>query len=187
MHTIKIYDIDTTGFKGSGAREAAFLQVIEQFGITAMNTAMRCVMVPVMKTVFEVSDILEHDEQEVYEVTGKELGIGADEVRRRLEHIVDKMWINCDAEYFYEIYLFSQNIREPEVGDMFVGTVVRTIAIGAFVEFAPGKDGLIHISKLSNKRVEKVEDVVNIGDTVKVEIIRIGDKGIDLKLLEKLS
>lgn len=118
MHTIKIYDIDTTGFKGSGAREAAFLQVIEQFGITAMNTAMRCVMVPVMKTVFEVSDILEHDEQEVYEVTGKELGIGADEVRRRLEHIVDKMWINCDAEYFYEIYLFSQNIREPERGDI---------------------------------------------------------------------
>ncbi|MDE6790312.1 MAG: polyribonucleotide nucleotidyltransferase, partial [Clostridia bacterium] len=59
--------------------------------------------------------------------------------------------------------------HDPEVGDMFVGTVVRVIPIGAFVEFAPGKDGMIHISKLSNKRVEKVEDVVNIGDTVKVE------------------
>ena len=77
--------------------------------------------------------------------------------------------------------------HDPEVGDMFVGTVVRILTFGAFVEFAPGKDGMIHISKLSNKRVDKVEDVVNIGDTVKVEIIKIGEKGIDLKLLEKLS
>ena len=76
--------------------------------------------------------------------------------------------------------------HDPEVGDMFVGTVVRIMNFGAFVEFAPGKDGMIHISKLSDKRVEKVEDVVKIGDTVKVEIIKIGDKGIDLKLLEKM-
>ncbi len=77
--------------------------------------------------------------------------------------------------------------HDPEVGDMFVGTVVRILNFGAFVEFAPGKDGMIHISKLSDKRVDKVEDVVKIGDMVKVEIIKIGDKGIDLKLLEKLS
>ena len=70
---------------------------------------------------------------------------------------------------------------------MFVGTVVRILNFGAFVEFAPGKDGMIHISKLSKERVEKVEDVVKIGDVVKVEIIKIGDKGIDLKLLEKIS
>ncbi|MDE7401121.1 MAG: polyribonucleotide nucleotidyltransferase, partial [Clostridia bacterium] len=61
--------------------------------------------------------------------------------------------------------------HDPEVGDMFVGKVVRILNFGAFVEFAPGKDGMIHISKLSDKRVDKVEDVVNIGDTVKVEII----------------
>lgn len=77
--------------------------------------------------------------------------------------------------------------HDPEVGDMFVGTVVRLMKFGAFVEFAPGKDGMIHISKLSDKRVDKVEDVVNIGDTVKVEIIEIGDKGINFRLLEKLS
>ncbi len=77
--------------------------------------------------------------------------------------------------------------RNPEVGDMYIGTVVRIIPSRAFVEFAPGKDGGIHISQLSNKRVEKIEDVVNVGDTVKVEIIKIGDRGIDLKLLEKLS
>ncbi len=78
-------------------------------------------------------------------------------------------------------------VHDPEVGDMFIGTVVRILStMGAFVEFAPGKDGMIHISKLANKRVEKVEDVVSVGDRVKVEIIKIGEKGIDFKLLEKM-
>ena len=78
--------------------------------------------------------------------------------------------------------------HDPEVGDMFVGVVVRILSkVGAFVEFAPGKDGMVHISKLSEKRVNQVEDVLNIGDKVKVEIIKIGEKGIDLKLLEKLE
>ncbi len=78
--------------------------------------------------------------------------------------------------------------HDPEVGDMFVGVVVRILSrVGAFVEFAPGKDGMVHISKLSEQRVNQVEDVLNIGDKVKVEIIKIGEKGIDLKLLEKLE
>jgi polyribonucleotide nucleotidyltransferase len=56
---------------------------------------------------------------------------------------------------------------------------------GAFIELAPGKDGMAHISKLSDTRVEKVEDVINIGNVVKVKVINIDDKGrIDLKLLE---
>ena len=78
--------------------------------------------------------------------------------------------------------------HDPEVGDRFLGVVVRVMStLGAFVEFAPGKDGMIHISKLSKNRVNKVEDVLNIGDKVKVEIIKIGEKGIDLKLLEKVE
>ena len=78
--------------------------------------------------------------------------------------------------------------HDPEIGDMFVGVVVRILSkVGAFVEFAPGKDGMVHISRLSEKRVNQVEDVLNIGDKVKVEIIKIGEKGIDLKLLEKLD
>ena len=78
--------------------------------------------------------------------------------------------------------------HDPEVGDMFVGVVVRILSkVGAFVEFAPGKDGMVHISKLSEQRVNQVEDVLNIGDKVKVEIIKIGEKGIDLKLLEKMN
>ena len=81
--------------------------------------------------------------------------------------------------------------KDPEVGDVFEGSVVRILQFGAFVNIAPGKDGMIHISKLSDKRVEKVEDVVNIGDRVKAEVIKVmkeGDKTkIDLKLLEILD
>ncbi|MDY4186966.1 MAG: polyribonucleotide nucleotidyltransferase [Candidatus Borkfalkiaceae bacterium] len=78
--------------------------------------------------------------------------------------------------------------RDLEVGDMFISTVARIISrTGAFVELAPGKDGMIHISKMSDKRINSVEEVLNIGDKVKVEIIKIGEKGIDLKLLEKLD
>lgn len=81
--------------------------------------------------------------------------------------------------------------KDPEVGDVFEGPVVRILQFGAFVNIAPGKDGMIHISKLSDKRVEKVEDIVNIGDRVKAEVIKVmkeGDKTkIDLKLLEILD
>lgn len=81
--------------------------------------------------------------------------------------------------------------KDPEVGDVFEGPVVRILQFGAFVNIAPSKDGMIHISKLSDKRVEKVEDVVNIGDRVKAEVIKVmkeGDKTkIDLKLLEILD
>jgi len=74
-----------------------------------------------------------------------------------------------------------------EVGKEYVGKVVRIMQFGAFVEFAPGKDGMIHISKLSKEHVNKVTDVVNIGDSVKVEVIKIDDKNrVDLKLIEKL-
>lgn len=76
--------------------------------------------------------------------------------------------------------------KDPEVGDEFTGTVVRILTFGAFVELAPGKDGMIHISKLSKEHVDKVTDVVNIGDTVNVKVIKVSEKGIDLKLLKKL-
>ncbi len=79
-------------------------------------------------------------------------------------------------------------VHDPEVGDLFIGSVVRILSkVGAFVEFAPGKDGMIHISKMSDKRIDSVEDVLAIGDTVKVEIIKIGEKGIDFRLLEKIN
>ena len=77
--------------------------------------------------------------------------------------------------------------KDPEVNDEIEGKVVRIMDFGAFVEIAPGKDGMIHISKLSKERVEKVTDVVNIDDEVLVKVIKIDDKGrIDLKLVKKL-
>ena len=66
---------------------------------------------------------------------------------------------------------------EPEAGVTYVGTVTRIIPIGAFVEIAPGKEGLVHISKLQQQRTEKVEDVVAVGDRVRVKFLGIDEKG----------
>jgi len=68
-------------------------------------------------------------------------------------------------------------VFEPVEGEIYEGLVTRIIPIGAFVEFAPGKEGLVHISKLDFKRVEKVEDVVNVGDTMKVKFLGVDEKG----------
>jgi polyribonucleotide nucleotidyltransferase len=65
----------------------------------------------------------------------------------------------------------------PEVGKLYYGKVVRIIPIGAFVELVPGKDGMIHISKLENRRVEKVEDVLKEGDMTWVKVMEIDDRG----------
>ncbi len=68
-------------------------------------------------------------------------------------------------------------IFEPEVGAVYEGTVTRIIPIGAFVEFAPKKEGMVHISKLDRKRTEKVEDVCNVGDKIKVKFLGTDEKG----------
>ena len=68
-------------------------------------------------------------------------------------------------------------VFEPEVGAVYEGTVTRVIPIGAFVEFAPGKEGLVHISKLAHTRVEKVEDVCNVGDKLSVKFLGVDEKG----------
>ena len=65
----------------------------------------------------------------------------------------------------------------PEVGALYYGKVVRILQFGAFVELAPGKDGMVHISKLANHRVNRVEDVVNIGDMIWVKVTDIDEKG----------
>ena len=67
--------------------------------------------------------------------------------------------------------------HDPTPGDVYYGRVTRVIPIGAFVELAPGKEGLVHISKLENHRVAKVEDVLNVGDMTWVKVIEIDEKG----------
>ncbi|MBC8536647.1 polyribonucleotide nucleotidyltransferase [Feifania hominis] len=68
-------------------------------------------------------------------------------------------------------------VDDPEVGAVYMGKVTRLMTFGAFVEIAPGKEGLVHISKLDNHRVEKVEDVVSVGDEIMVKVTEIDDKG----------
>jgi len=76
-------------------------------------------------------------------------------------------------------------IREIEVGDIYTGKITRILPIGAFMELPGGKEGLIHISKLSKKRVEKVEDVVEIGDIVIVKVLEVDKQGrINLTLMD---
>ncbi|MBC8532635.1 polyribonucleotide nucleotidyltransferase [Yeguia hominis] len=68
-------------------------------------------------------------------------------------------------------------VNDPEPGSYYTGRVTRLMDFGAFVEIAPGKEGLVHISRLDVKRTEKVEDVVSVGDIVKVKVLEIDDKG----------
>lgn len=68
-------------------------------------------------------------------------------------------------------------VFEPEAGAVYEGVVTRIIPIGAFVEFAPGKEGLVHISKLDTKRTEKVEDVCEVGDRMRVKFLGTDEKG----------
>ena len=90
---------------------------------------------------------------------------------------------SCDAEMNEKAKKIILSIAEDvEVGDVYDAKVVRIMNFGAFVDLGGGKEGMVHISKLSNKRVEKVEDVVKIGDEIEVEVIKIDEKGrIDLR------
>ncbi|MBC8609791.1 Polyribonucleotide nucleotidyltransferase [uncultured Ruminococcus sp.] len=75
------------------------------------------------------------------------------------------------------LYMVETIAMDPEVGAIYKGVVTRLMNFGAFVEIAPGKEGLVHISKLENHRVEKVEDVVSVGDEIVVKVIEIDDQG----------
>ncbi|MBQ9156792.1 MAG: polyribonucleotide nucleotidyltransferase [Eubacterium sp.] len=97
--------------------------------------------------------------------------------------------LGVDQEMIDKALEIIKLIVEPvEPGKIYEGEVVRIMNFGAFVQIAPNKDGLIHISKLAKERVAKVEDVVNIGDKVKVKVLEIDKMGrINLALREKLS
>ncbi|WP_338121810.1 S1 RNA-binding domain-containing protein [Eubacterium pyruvativorans] len=89
------------------------------------------------------------------------------------------------AEARRQIELLTKDV---EVGEVYEGTVKRIMPFGAFIEILPGKEGLLHISKMENYRVEKVEDVMNIGDTVKVKVVEIDNQNrINLSRKELLK
>ena len=84
-----------------------------------------------------------------------------------------------DKENGYKaLNIINAIVNDPEPGDLFIGKVTRILSnVGAFVEIAPGKEGMVHISKLDKKRVAKVEDVVSVGDEIKVMSLGIDEKG----------
>ena len=115
---------------------------------------------------------------------------------KTINKIIDETGVKIDIEDDGTVFIASVDsemnekakkiilsiTEEVEVGDVYDGKVVRIMNFGAFVDLGGGKEGMIHISKLSNKRVDKVEDVVKIGDSVEVEVIKVDEKGrIDLK------
>ena len=115
------------------------------------------------------------------------IGSGGKVIQKITAETGTKIDINDDGN----IYIASEDIEacraarkiiegivfEPEVGALYYGKVVRIIPIGAFVELAPGKDGMVHIKDLEFKRTEKVEDVLNIGDYTWVKVKEIDERG----------
>ena len=110
---------------------------------------------------------------------------------KMINKIIEETGVKIDIEDDGNVYIATEDsvaaqraksmiegiVRELKVGDVFTGTVARIMPFGAFVEYAPGKDGMIHISKLADHRVEKVEDVVKIGDTLECKVCEIDEKG----------
>ena len=83
----------------------------------------------------------------------------------------------ADLEAAKAIDMINGITAEAEVGKVYTGKVTRLMAFGAFVEILPGKEGLVHISQLSTERVNKVEDVVSVGDEIVVKVTEIDQKG----------
>jgi polyribonucleotide nucleotidyltransferase len=116
-----------------------------------------------------------------------------------INEIIDECGVQIDIEDTGEIFITAEkeeaankavewikNItREVKVGEIFQGRVTRIMAFGAFVEILPGQEGLVHISKLANYRVNKVEDIVKTGQIIPVKVIEIDEQGrINLSLKE---
>ncbi|MDP3990912.1 MAG: polyribonucleotide nucleotidyltransferase, partial [Candidatus Nealsonbacteria bacterium] len=116
-----------------------------------------------------------------------------------INEIIDKCAVSIDIEDTGRVFITADKeesakkavewikniVREVKVGEVFQGKVKRILNFGAFVEILPGQEGMVHISQMANRRVEKVEDVVNIGDIVPVKVISVDDQGrINLSIKE---
>ncbi|MBQ2114195.1 MAG: polyribonucleotide nucleotidyltransferase [Selenomonadales bacterium] len=115
------------------------------------------------------------------------IGPGGKIIKKIIEETGVKIDIEDDGKTFIAavdmeagkkaVKMIEDLVREVEVGETYEGKVTRIMNFGAFVEVLPGKEGLVHISQLAKERVEKVEDVVAIGDVVKVKVIEIDRQG----------
>jgi polyribonucleotide nucleotidyltransferase len=95
---------------------------------------------------------------------------------------METKWIESAAQRILDL------VREPLVGEIYEGIVTRVERFGCFVQLWPGTEGLVHISRLARKRVEKVTDIVSVGDQIIVKCIGIDEKGrVDLSRKDALS
>ncbi len=119
---------------------------------------------------------------------------------KTINKIIDETGVKIDIEDDGTVYIATQHqdmaekaksiilniVTDIEVGKQYTGKVARIMSFGAFIDLGAGKEGMVHISKLCDKRVEKVEDVLNLGDDVVVECIKIDEKNrVDFKLISK--
>lgn len=110
---------------------------------------------------------------------------------KMINKIIDETGVKIDIEEDGKVFIYSQDeenskkalkmvediAKDIEVGQIYEGTVARIMNFGAFIELGGGKEGLLHISKISKERIKNVEDVLKVGDVVKVKVIEIDDQG----------
>ena len=110
---------------------------------------------------------------------------------KMINKIIDETGVKIDIEEDGKVFIYSQDeenskkalkmvediAKDIEVGQVYEGTVARIMNFGAFIELGGGKEGLLHISKISKERIKNVEDVLKVGDIVKVKVIEIDDQG----------
>ena len=161
------------------------------------------IMDKMLETIPEVKDHLSPYAPKIitFKINPEKIGEVIGQGGKTINKIIEKTNVKIDIEDDGTVMISSANIEDcnaakaiiedivfvPEIGERYTGTVVRMMQFGAFVEISSSCDGMIHISKLSTKRVERVEDVVKIGDRVEVEVIKVDEKGrVDLKLVKKL-
>jgi polyribonucleotide nucleotidyltransferase len=110
---------------------------------------------------------------------------------KTINKVIDETHVKIDIEDDGRVFITASNVEEgnkavkmiesivkqPEVGEIYLGKVVRIVNFGAFVEILPGKEGLVHISQIAKEKIPKVEDVLKVGDEILVKVIEIDKQG----------
>ena len=201
-------------FKVAGTEKGitAIQMDIKTSGISTdiLRTALEKAKVGRQKIMAEMLEVIDKPRSEISKYAPKILAfhIDKDDIKdvigsggKVINKIIDETGVKIDIEDDGRVFVMSHSLemaskakaiiediaKNIEVGQIYSGEVVRIMKFGAFVKLTPKIDGMIHISKLANKHVDKVEDIVNIGDKVEVEVLKIDEKGrIDLRLIAKL-
>lgn len=176
-----------------------------------LKTALEKAKAGRMKIMQEMLDVIPESRKEISKYAPKivTFRIDKDDIKdvigsggKVINKIIDETGVKIDIEDDGKVFVMGHSMemvqkaraiieeisKNIEMGQTYRGEVVKIMKYGAFVRLTPKIDGMIHISKLSDKHVDKVEDVVNVGDKVEVEVLKIDERNrIDLKLIGKLD